>query len=90
MVVHSFVLTTLTPRPHLGKTLRAQDIAHAAKVYGGTGVGGAPFLAFERIRLKFDPQGVYLNSTLRSFVTQAIEEAKKQKQKQERAMEGTK
>jgi hypothetical protein len=39
-------------------------------VYGGAN-GGAPFLAFEAIRHKFDPHGRFLNPTLQLFVTVA-------------------
>jgi hypothetical protein len=65
-------------RPHLGKTIRTKDVAYAGKVYGRTG-GGLPFLSFDQIRRLYDPQGVFLNSALQEFVTEATNEAKKAK-----------
>lgn len=61
-------------RPHLGKTIRSNDVAYAAKVYGGA-FGGAPFQAFEAVRRRYDPEGVFLNETLRAFVEIAAREA---------------
>lgn len=57
-------------RPHFGKTLRPEDVEHAAQVYGSIN-GGAPFRAFEEVRRKFDPNGVFLNESLDDFVKRA-------------------
>jgi len=65
-------------RPHLGKTIRAKDIAYAGRVYGRTG-GGLPFLSFNEIRRLYDPHGTFLNSALQAFVTEAAKEAKNAK-----------
>mmetsp|Transcript_171479 Transcript_171479/g.549615 ORF Transcript_171479/g.549615 Transcript_171479/m.549615 type:complete len:474 (-) Transcript_171479:219-1640(-) len=58
-------------RPHLGKTIRDEDVEYAAKVYGGYN-DGAPFRAFEETRKKFDPRGTFMTKTLAQFVTTAM------------------
>lgn len=64
------VLKKYEGRPHLGKTIRPQDVTHAAMMYGGSD-SGAPFLAFEATRMKFDPHGKFLNGALRKFIAEA-------------------
>mmetsp|Transcript_58960 Transcript_58960/g.164764 ORF Transcript_58960/g.164764 Transcript_58960/m.164764 type:complete len:456 (-) Transcript_58960:210-1577(-) len=66
-------------RPHLGKTIRAQDVAYVARVYGSTG-GGKPFLEFDEARRRYDPQGFFLNDALRAFVDGAVKEARRAQQ----------
>jgi hypothetical protein len=70
-------------RPHLGKTIRPQDIAYAAnaKVYGAGGSNSGGFSEWEKIRSRYDPDKVFLNDPLRQFVTLALlDEEKAQNQ----------
>jgi hypothetical protein len=52
---------------HAGHSLPIQ-------VYGKN-AGGGPYLTFEAIRQRWDPDGTFLNASLREFVTTANEVA---------------